>query len=161
MGLFFICTVKTLIYSLERFRKPGTGGEKRRDKYFVYTIIILFLVWFIIMPLDAKRFMWTQNFLLWLEAVGGIALIVSAYFMLHSFVDNTYLSPLVRIQKERDQKVVSTGVYGIYKASTVSWRHINLYRDTFAPWFSLWNFNRRFSVFFSLWKNIWRRKTVN
>ncbi len=39
---------------LERFRRPGTGGEKRWDKYFVYAILILFLVWFIIMPLDAK-----------------------------------------------------------------------------------------------------------
>lgn len=145
---------------LERFRKPGTGGEKGWDKYFVYTIVILFLVWFIIMPLDAKRFMWTQNFLLWLESVGGITLIVSAYFMLHSYVDNTYLSPLVKIQKERDQKGIDRSLR-IYKAPNVSWRHITLYRDTSAPWFSLWNFNRRFSVYFSLWKNIWRRKTVN
>jgi protein-S-isoprenylcysteine O-methyltransferase Ste14 len=67
------------------------------------------------MPLDAKRFMWTQNFPLWLEMIGGIALIVSAYFMLRAYIDNTYLSPLVRIQKERGQKVISTGVYGIIR----------------------------------------------
>lgn len=100
---------------LERFRKPGTGGEKRWDKYFVYAIIILFVIWFIIMPLDAKRFMWTQNFPLWLEVIGGLALIVSAYFMLYSYINNPYLSPLVRIQKEKDQKVISTGVYGIIR----------------------------------------------
>ena len=52
---------------LERFRRPGTGGEKGWDKYFVYTVIILVIVWFVIMPLDAKRFMWTQNFPLWLK----------------------------------------------------------------------------------------------
>ena len=59
--------------------------------------------------------MWTQNFPLWLEIVGLIALIGSAYFLLYSYIDNTYLSPLVRIQKERKQKVVSTGVYGIVR----------------------------------------------
>jgi protein-S-isoprenylcysteine O-methyltransferase Ste14 len=99
----------------ERYRKPGTGGEKGWDKYFVIVLVILFMVWFIIMPLDAKRFMWTANFPLWLEVIGGIALIGSAYFLLHSYVDNTFLSPLVRIQKEREQKVVSTGVYGFIR----------------------------------------------
>ncbi len=59
--------------------------------------------------------MWTLNFPLWLEVVGGIALIISAYFIIHSYMDNTYLSPLVRIQKERGQKVVSTGVYSFIR----------------------------------------------
>lgn len=99
----------------ERFRRPGTGGEKDWDKYFVYAIIILILSWFVIMPLDAKRFMWTQNFPLWLEGIGLIALMVSTYFMFHSFADNPYSSPLVRIQKDRGQKVISTGVYGFVR----------------------------------------------
>lgn len=30
-------------------------------------------------------------------------------------MDNTYLSPLVRIQKERGQKLISTGVYGFVR----------------------------------------------
>lgn len=67
------------------------------------------------MPLDSKRFIWTVNFPILLEIIGGIALITSAYFIFHSFVDNTYLSPLIRIQKDRGQKVVSTGVYGIIR----------------------------------------------
>ena len=114
-GAVFYLYFKDPNLLLERFRKPGTGGEKGWDKYFVYAIIVLFIVWFVIMPLDAKRFMWTQSFPLWLEGIGLIALIVSMYFTLYSYIDNPYLSPLVRIQKDRGQKVVSTGVYGIIR----------------------------------------------
>lgn len=114
-GAVFYLYFKDPDLLLERFRKPGTGGEKGWDKYFVYAIIILFVVWFVIMPLDAERFKWTVNFPLWLEVIGIIALIVSAYFMLYSYIDNPYLSPLVRIQKDRGQKVVSNGVYGIIR----------------------------------------------
>lgn len=99
----------------ERYRKPGTGGEKRWDMYFLYIFFILFVVWFVIMPLDAKRFMWTANFPLWLKIIGGMALIGSFFFMFRSYTDNPFLSPLVRIQKERKQYVVSTGVYGFVR----------------------------------------------
>ncbi|MFZ2448011.1 MAG: hypothetical protein WAW37_16765 [Syntrophobacteraceae bacterium] len=43
----------------ERFKKPGTGGQKGWDKYFVYVLIASFVAWFILMPLDAKRYGWT------------------------------------------------------------------------------------------------------
>jgi protein-S-isoprenylcysteine O-methyltransferase Ste14 len=36
-------------------------------------------------------------------------------FFFRSFTDNTFLSPLVRIQTERGRQVVSTGVYGIVR----------------------------------------------
>jgi len=35
--------------------------------------------------------------------------------MFRSYRDNAFISPLVRIQSERDQKVVSTGVYGFVR----------------------------------------------
>ena len=104
----------------ERYRKPGSGEEKGWDKYFIYIILLpSFIIWFIIMPLDAQRFNWTVNFPLWLEIIGFVLLIVSAFFLFRSFKDNSFVSPLVRIQSERDQKVISTGVYGICKTSNV------------------------------------------
>jgi protein-S-isoprenylcysteine O-methyltransferase Ste14 len=39
----------------------------------------------------------------------------SFFLFFRSFTDNTYLSPLVRIQAERKQRVVSTGVYGFVR----------------------------------------------
>jgi protein-S-isoprenylcysteine O-methyltransferase Ste14 len=38
-------------------------------------------------------------------------LLLSFFFLFRSFSDNTFLSPLVRIQEERKQQLVTTGVY--------------------------------------------------
>ena len=96
---------------LERLRKPGTGGEKGWDKYWLYIFLVLFMVYFVIMPLDAKRYVWTSNFPLCLEIMGGILLVVGFYFTFRALADNPYASAEVRIQTERKQQVVSTGVY--------------------------------------------------
>jgi hypothetical protein len=62
----------------ERYRKPGTGGEEAWDRYFVYAIVTLFLAWFVMMPLDAKRFHWTAEFPFWLKSAGAFLLLISS-----------------------------------------------------------------------------------
>lgn len=64
---------------------------------------------------DARRFGWTPHLPRWLEAVGGVLLVGAAFFFFRAFKDNPFLSPLVRIQTERKQQVVSTGVYGFVR----------------------------------------------
>ncbi len=99
----------------ERFRRPGTGGEKGWDKYWLYIFIILFIIWFVAMPLDAKRYVWTTNFPLWIKVIGGILLLLGFFFTFRALADNPFASAEVRIQKERKQQVVSTGVYGFVR----------------------------------------------
>ena len=70
----------------ERYRRPGSGGQKGWDRFVVYAIVLGFVSWIVVMPLDVKR-----------------------------FTDNTFLSPLVRIQSERKQRVVTTGVYSFVR----------------------------------------------
>jgi protein-S-isoprenylcysteine O-methyltransferase Ste14 len=67
------------------------------------------------MPLDAKRFGWSPVFPFWLTVLGGALLAGSFFLFFRSYTDNTYLSPLVRIQDDRNQRVVSTGVYGFVR----------------------------------------------
>ena len=99
----------------ERYRKPGTGDQKGWDKYVVIGLVIGFTAWIIIMPLDAKRLEWTTNFPVWLKVIGMIELILSFFLFYRSYADNTFLSPLVRIQTERKQQVVTTGVYSFVR----------------------------------------------
>src|SRR6059058_4618202 len=40
----------------ERFRKNGSGNQKTWDKYFIILLRIFCITWFIMMPLDEKRF---------------------------------------------------------------------------------------------------------
>ena len=99
----------------ERFRKPGTGNEEPWDRYVVYAFMLGFMAWLVLMPLDAKRYKWTSSFPRWLKVCGGIGLLPSFFLLYRSYTDNPFASALVRIQTERNHRVVSTGVYGFVR----------------------------------------------
>ena len=99
----------------ERSKAPGSDNQKQWDKYLLTGAYLMAFVWFIIMPLDAKRFGWTQYFPVWLKVLGGVALLPALYLIYRVTVENTFLSTLVRIQTERKQQVISTGVYGFVR----------------------------------------------
>jgi protein-S-isoprenylcysteine O-methyltransferase Ste14 len=99
----------------ERYRRPGSGGQKGWDLVVVYALVIGFTGWMVLMPLDARRFGWTRPFPPWPRAAGGALLLASSFLFFRAFYDNTFLSPLVRIQAERQHRVVSTGVYGFVR----------------------------------------------
>jgi protein-S-isoprenylcysteine O-methyltransferase Ste14 len=99
----------------ERYRKVGSGGQSRRDKIIVYLLTVGFVAWIMLMPLDARRFHWTPRMPFAVAVVGGAFLAVSWFLLLRSFIDNPFLSPLVRIQTEREHRVVSTGVYRLVR----------------------------------------------
>jgi protein-S-isoprenylcysteine O-methyltransferase Ste14 len=80
------------------------------DKVFLYLMNLLFFAWLILMPLDAVRFQWS-HMPDWLQAAGALVLLCSFYLFYRTFRENTYLSPVVRIQKDRGQTVVTTGPY--------------------------------------------------
>jgi protein-S-isoprenylcysteine O-methyltransferase Ste14 len=95
----------------ERYKQPGAGNQEGWDRYVVYGLFVGFVLWIVIMPLDAKRFGWSPAFPLWLNILGVAGLAGSFFLFFRSYTDNTFLSPLVRIQEDRKQRVVSTGVY--------------------------------------------------
>lgn len=122
-GLWFLALCATCIVWLyrkdpsllaERYRKPGSGGQSRADKFIVYGLVVGFIAWIVLPALD-RRFGWTPRVPFWAEAGGGVLLLGAAFFLFRSFSDNTFLSPLVRVQTERRQQVVSTGVYGLVR----------------------------------------------
>lgn len=106
---------KDLALLNERFKKPGYGNQKRWDKYVVVAIILGFLAWMVIIPLDAKRFGWSPVSPNLLKAIGGLGLLGSSFLFFRAYKDNPFLSALVRIQEERKQTVVSTGVYSFVR----------------------------------------------
>jgi len=99
----------------ERYKQPGTANQIGWDKYVVVGLVLGFILWIVLMPLDAKRYGWSADFPLWLKIIGGIGLLLSSFLFYRSYVDNTFVSPLVRIQAERKQQVISIGVYGLVR----------------------------------------------
>jgi protein-S-isoprenylcysteine O-methyltransferase Ste14 len=94
--------------------KASTNIE-RQDRVLVLLLFLGFAVWIVLMPLDAKRFGWTSLFSLRLEGLGAVLLLLSAFVLFRAFHDNTFLSGVTRVQSERKQRVVSTGVYAFVR----------------------------------------------
>jgi len=63
------------------------------------------------MALDAVRFGWSAA-PAWVQVAGGLALLLSVWIIYRTMRANSFAAPVVKIQKERGQTVVSTGPYG-------------------------------------------------
>jgi protein-S-isoprenylcysteine O-methyltransferase Ste14 len=94
----------------ERMTGIGQSNQKTWDKVFYALANVLFLAWLVVMPLDAVRFQWS-HMPGWLQMLGALLLLGSFYLFFLTFRENAYLSPAVRLQSERGQRVVSTGPY--------------------------------------------------
>ena len=94
----------------ERMSSPIQRGQPLWDKMFVAAVLLLFLTWLIVMPLDAVRFGWSEV-PDWLQLMGALGVVLSFYIMFLTFRENAYLALVVKVQEERGQSVVSTGPY--------------------------------------------------
>jgi len=72
--------------------------------------MLLFVVWLILMPLDAVRFGWSEV-PGWLQVLGALGLVLSLYVLFLTFRENAYLALVVKVQQERGQTVVTSGPY--------------------------------------------------
>lgn len=113
LSIFVIMTVRFL-----NKRNPGLLEERMsvfksspgsRDRNFL-PLFVVSTLWLILMPLDAVRFHWS-HLPLWVQVVGMLVLGASFILIYQAFRENAYLTPTVRIQQERGQQVVSTGLY--------------------------------------------------
>jgi protein-S-isoprenylcysteine O-methyltransferase Ste14 len=94
----------------ERMSSPIQRGQPLWDKVFVAAVSLLFVLWLILMPLDAVRFGWSEV-PGWLHILGTLGLVLSLCIISLTFRENAYLAPVVKLQEERGQSVVSTGPY--------------------------------------------------
>jgi protein-S-isoprenylcysteine O-methyltransferase Ste14 len=94
----------------ERMSSPMQSGQPLWDKMFVAAVLLLFLTWLIVMPLDAVRFGWSEV-PDWLQLVGALGVVLSFYIMFLTFRENAYLALVAKLQEERGQSVVRTGPY--------------------------------------------------
>jgi protein-S-isoprenylcysteine O-methyltransferase Ste14 len=121
--IFLVMCHSTLLYLYfydpallkERFGSPFQPSQKGWDKVLLSLFFVDFLVWFAIMPLDAERFHWSPTFPLWLKAIGTVLLVLSILLVFEALRENTFAAPVVKMQKERGQTVVSTGMYGVVR----------------------------------------------
>jgi protein-S-isoprenylcysteine O-methyltransferase Ste14 len=122
MILFFGC-LWLLVLKLAQ-RDPALLEERMKmrlppdqplwDKILLRSLIVLWLVFLILMGLDAGRFHWSQV-PAWLQWVGSAAMLIAFWIFDLTFKENTFATPVVRIQKEREHKVITTGPYSVVR----------------------------------------------
>jgi protein-S-isoprenylcysteine O-methyltransferase Ste14 len=98
----------------ERMKPFAQLGQPVWDRIILMFVLVLWFAWLIVTALDAGRFHWS-TVPGWLQWVGGVGFIVSMGMWYPIFGSNTFLAPVVRIQKERDHKVISTGPFGVLR----------------------------------------------
>ena len=115
--LFFAFYTSITLWLLKY--NPGLVQERTRlasrdqkgwDKVFFPLMLLVSLAWLVLSALDAVRFRWS-HVVPWLQVTGGVLLLFSFFLLFLTFKENSYLSPVVRIQQDRAHKVVSTGPY--------------------------------------------------
>jgi protein-S-isoprenylcysteine O-methyltransferase Ste14 len=95
----------------ERLKPPFQPDQERGDKVFMTVLIVMWFAWFVFMGLDAVRFR-LSHLPVWAEVLGALLLLAGMYAFYVTFRENSFAAPVVKIQKERGQTVVSTGPYG-------------------------------------------------
>ena len=93
----------------ERTSSPVQRGQPPVDKLIVISLVALYIVWFVLMGLD-RRYVWS-DVPVWLQALGAVGLFLSIYLGYLTFRENSFASPVVKIQTERAHHVISTGPY--------------------------------------------------
>lgn len=93
----------------ERLRPPIQKGQKPWDRALMLTFLPLWFGWYALMGFD-KRFGWS-DVPAPLQVVGFILLLLAVYVSWLTMRANSFAAPVIKVQKERGHKVISTGPY--------------------------------------------------
>jgi protein-S-isoprenylcysteine O-methyltransferase Ste14 len=98
----------------ERMKSPVQKDQPVWDRVFLLAMVPLFFAWLGVMGLDAVR-VHSTVFPLWLKALGAVGLLLAYAGLFRVFRENTFLAPVVKIQQDRGQHVISTGPYAVVR----------------------------------------------
>jgi len=93
----------------ERLRSPIQKNQTGADKVLLSILLIGIFGWQIFMGFDF-RFGWSAV-PVWVKVVGALVLLVGIWICYLTMLENSFAAPVVKIQDERGQHVITTGPY--------------------------------------------------
>ncbi|MBR0838384.1 isoprenylcysteine carboxylmethyltransferase family protein [Bradyrhizobium manausense] len=93
----------------ERLRPVLQKNQPAADKVFMVVFIAGMLGWLVAMGLDRRHLASDMN-VAW-QLLGFVLFLASTLFTLWVFRENSFAAPVVKLQAERAQRVISTGPY--------------------------------------------------
>jgi protein-S-isoprenylcysteine O-methyltransferase Ste14 len=97
-----------------RLNSPVQKGQPLWDRVFMMIVVAGWCVWLAAMALDAKR-CHTSHMPVAVETLGALLVIAGLAAVMPVFAVNSFAAPVVRVQSERDQRVIDTGPYALVR----------------------------------------------
>jgi protein-S-isoprenylcysteine O-methyltransferase Ste14 len=123
LGVVFISYIATAIGIFsgreellnERFKPPIQKGQPLADKIVLLLFIVTFLGLILFIPLDVFRFRLIRKPGTFVSSLGLVLFIAGWWIISLAFKENAFAAPVVKLQEERQQTVIDTGVYGVVR----------------------------------------------
>jgi protein-S-isoprenylcysteine O-methyltransferase Ste14 len=98
----------------ERLKPPMQKDQPLADKLILIPVMLLLFGGMGFMAADAARWRWSTMPPV-VQGAGSVLLLATLLFMVWTMRANSFAAPVVKIQKERGQKVITTGPYAIVR----------------------------------------------
>jgi protein-S-isoprenylcysteine O-methyltransferase Ste14 len=98
----------------ERMKPLVQRDQKAWDKVFMTVVGAIFLAWVVLMGVDARRFHWSDIPPPW-QVLGAILTLLSFAGIAWVYRTNSFAAPVIKLQAERKQTVISTGPYAFVR----------------------------------------------
>ncbi|RJT30362.1 isoprenylcysteine carboxylmethyltransferase family protein [Mesorhizobium waimense] len=93
----------------ERLRPPIQKNQTAADKILLSVLLLAIFLWQVLMGFDF-RFDWSAV-PIWGQVVGTAVLLIGIWICYRTMLENSFAAPVVKIQEERGQHVITTGPY--------------------------------------------------
>ncbi|PBC04059.1 isoprenylcysteine carboxylmethyltransferase family protein [Mesorhizobium sp. WSM3860] len=93
----------------ERLSPPIQKGQSSADKVLLSTLLVAIFAWLVLMGLDFRNG-WSPV-PVWVQVVGAVVLLLGIWICYLTMLENSFAAPVVKIQDERGQKVITSGPY--------------------------------------------------
>jgi len=98
----------------ERMKSPVQKAQKPWDRFFLLGVAVGYFAWLALMAWDARRMAWS-HVPLWAQVAGGLLIVASYLGIAWVFRTNSFAAPVIKIDAERNQTVISTGPYAFVR----------------------------------------------
>ena len=123
LGVVFVGTVASTVNIFrinkdlleERFKPPLQKGQPLADKIVVVLLIAAFVSLIAFIPLDVFRFHLMAKPGTLVSSLGLVLFVVGWWIITLALRENAFAVPVVKHQKERQQRVIDSGVYGVVR----------------------------------------------
>ncbi|ANT52160.1 methyltransferase family protein [Mesorhizobium amorphae] len=94
----------------ERLGPPIQKNQPAADKVLLSILLLAIFGWLALMGFDV-RFGWSRVAVL-AQVIGALVVLVGIWICYRTMLENSFAAPVVKIQEERGQHVITTGPYG-------------------------------------------------